>query len=354
MLNDTHGELQVTACGRFNNEPIYLISITSGELSVEITNLGGIITAIWTPDRYGKMNNIVAGYLDIADYKDNPHYFGCLLGRNAGRISGAKFELDGEVIFLSGNDGMNHLHGGIEGFNKKIWKIKSFIKEESEAGVILEYLSEDGDEGYPGNLWVTVKYSVSCKNKLKIEYDAVTDKGTPVNLSNHTYFNLSGFESKDILGHKLWIDARYFTETDEKYIPTGKNLSVEGTPADFSVATEVGTNISETTNGEGYNHNFVLNDQVNGTTRLVANLSDPSSGRSVKVYTNRPAMQVYTANDWSGNIVGSQGIAYRRHSAIALETQAFPDAPNRPEFPDTILRPGQRYLTETVYEFTCQ
>ena len=356
MLNNTSGELQVTItpCGELNDEPLYLISLASGELVVNLTNLGGAIIAIWTPDKDGKKQNIVAGYTNIIDYTDNPHYFGCLLGRNAGRISDSKFELDGDVVFLSRNDGRNHLHGGIEGFNKKVWKIKSFIQEESEAGVILEYLSEDGDEGYPGNLWVTVKYSVNSQNQLKIEYDAVTDKSTPVNLSNHTYFNLSGFETPDILGHKLWVNAGRFTEVDDKNIPTGKSVEVKGTPLDFSISTEIGARIEEAGGGEGYNHNFVLNDQVDGTTRLSAILSDPSSGRSVKVYTDRPGMQVYTANDWSGNIIGAQGFAYQRHGAIALETQAFPDSPNRPEFPDTILRPGQRYLAETIYEFTCQ
>lgn len=354
MLNNTSGELQVTTtpCGELNDEPLYLISLSSGDLVVNLTNLGGAITAIWAPDKDGVKHNIVAGYTNVNDYADNPHYFGCLLGRNAGRISDSKFELDGDIVFLSRNDGMNHLHGGIEGFNKKVWKIKSFIQEENEAGVIMEYLSEDGDEGYPGNLWVTVKYSVNSQNQLKIEYDAVTDKSTPVNLSNHTYFNLSGFENPDILGHKLWVNADSFTEVDSKNIPTGKSVKVVGTPLDFSVSTDIGARIEKT--GEGYNHNFVLNDYVDGTTRMSAILSDPLSGRTVKVYTDRPGMQVYTANDWSGNITGPQGIAYQRHGAIALETQASPDSPNRPEFPDTILRPGQRYLAETIYEFTCQ
>lgn len=356
MLNDISGKLQVTTtpCGELNNEPLYLISLISGELMVNLTNLGGAITAIWTPDKHGRKHNIVAAYTNITDYTSNPHYFGCLLGRNAGRISGSKFELDGDIIFVSRNDGVNHLHGGIRGFNKKVWKIKSFIQEENEAGVILEYLSEDGEEGYPGNLWVTVRYSVNSRNQLKIKYDAVTDKSTPVNLSNHTYFNLSGFETPDILGHKLWVNAAYFTGIDDKNIPTGKCIDVKGTPLDFSVGTEIGARIEQAGSDDGYNHNFVLNNHVDGTIRLSAILSDPSSGRTVKVYTDRPGMQLYTANDWTGNITGPQGIAYERHGAVALETQAFPDSPNRPEFPGTILRPGQRYLAETIYEFTCQ
>jgi len=353
MLNDTSGKLQVTTtpCGELNNEPLYLISLSAGDLVVNLTNLGGAIIEIWTPDKNGEKHNIVAGYTNPNDYADNPHYFGCLLGRNAGRISDSKFELDGDVIFLSRNDGMNHLHGGIEGFNKKVWKIKSFKQEENEANVTLEYLSEDGDEGYPGNLWVTVKYSVNSQSQLKIAYDAVTDKSTPVNLSNHTYFNLSGFEVSDILDHRLWVNANCFSAFDDKNILTGKSIKVDGTPLDFSDTTRIGARIEETT--EGYNHNFVLNGYIGGVTRLSAILSDPLSGRTVKVYTDRPGMQVYTANDWTGNITGPQGVAYRRHGAIALETQAFPDSPNRPEFPDTILRPGQRYRAETIYEFTC-
>jgi aldose 1-epimerase len=274
-----------------------------------------------------------------------------LLGRNAGRISGAKFELDGEVVFLSRNDGMNHLHGGIEGFNKKVWKIKSFIKEESEVGVILEYLSEDGDEGYPGNLWVTVKYTLDRNNRLKIVYDAVTDKSTPVNLSNHSYFNLSGFTT-DVLDHSLRLNAAAYTENNNDNLPTGKILPVARTPMDFLCTKAIGTDIAGVAASDGYNHNFVLNDHFPGKIRMAAELSDPHSGRILKVFTDRPGIQVYTANDWQGNIKGSQGYAYGKHSAIALETQAFPDSPNHTGFPDPILRPGQRFISETVYEFS--
>jgi aldose 1-epimerase len=355
MLDGIRGELQVTAesCGQFHNEPLYIISITNADMAVEITNLGGIITAIWTPDRHGNMHNIVAGYNHIAEYKDNPHYFGCLLGRVAGRISGSKFELDGEIVFLSRNDGMNHLHGGIEGFNKKVWKIKSFIKEESEVGVTLEYLSEDGDEGYPGNLWVVVKYTLDRNNRLKIVYDAVTDKSTPVNLSNHSYFNLSGFTT-DVLDHSLKLNAAAYTENNDHDVPTGKILPVAGTPLDFTFTKTIGADIAGVAASGGYNHNFVLNDYFPGKVRWAAKLSDPHSGRLLKIFTDMPGVQVYTANDWRGNITGPQGYAYGKHSAVALETQAFPDSPNHPGFPDIILRPGQRYISETVYEFTCQ
>src|ERR1700722_12262677 len=196
MIESKKRELHVSSapCGESGSDPLYLITLANDHVIVEITNLGAIITAIFAADKNGQQKNIVAGYQVIDDYKDNPYYFGCLLGRNAGRIAGSKFELDGDTVFLSKNDGQDHLHGGVEGFNKKIWMIKSFTQEEHEVGVTMEYLSEDGEEGYPGNLWVTVKYTLDHHNRLKIVYDAATDKSTPVNLSNHSYFNLSGFE----------------------------------------------------------------------------------------------------------------------------------------------------------------
>lgn len=352
MFDSNKAQSQVlnTPCGSLDGEPLYLVTLSNDDVTIKITNLGAAITAIVTADRNGAYQNIVAGYDDIARYQDNPHYFGCILGRYAGRISGAKFELDGDVISLSRNDGMNHLHGGVEGFNKKVWKIKSFIQEETEAGVVMEYLSPDGEEGYPGNLWVTVKYVVT-HNSLKIIYDAVTDKNTPVNLSNHTYFNLSGFES-DVLGHTLQLNAAAYTENNSHYLPTGKILAVASTPMDFLQAQAIGKYIAGVAGSDGYNHNFVLDDYLPDRTGLAAILSEPVSGRVVKVYTNRPGMQVYTANDWQGNITGPQGYAYVKHSAIALETQAFPDSPNHPGFPDTILRPGQRFISETIYAFS--
>ncbi|WP_295799042.1 aldose epimerase family protein [Mucilaginibacter sp.] len=354
MLDSNKAQLQVLSepCGFSDGEPLYLVTIRNDDTIVELTNLGASITAIFTADRNGVHRNIVAGYEDISRYRDNPHYFGCILGRYAGRIAGAKFELDGEVISLSGNDGVNHLHGGIDGLNKKVWKIKSFIREDNEAGVLMEYLSPDGDEGYPGNLWVTVKYILDKDNKLKIIYDAVTDKSTPVNLSNHSYFNLSGFVSGDVLKHTLQINASAYTENDEHSLPTGRIIPVDGTPVNFLSPKEIGTDIMGITASDGYNHNFVLNDYSPGKVKLAATLSDAASGRVLNVYTDRPGLQVYTANDWTGDIIGPQGLAYHKHAAVALETQFFPDSPNHPGFPDTILRPGQRLISETIYEFS--
>ena len=232
--------------------------------------------------------------------------------------------------------------------------IKSFIQEEHEVGVTMEYLSEDEEEGYPGNLWVTVKYTLDHHNRLKVVYDAVTDKSTPVNLSNHSYFNLSGFEIPDILGHRLWVNAASYTESDKESLPTGKILPVSGTAMDFSNSKMIGADIEKVQEEDGYNHNFVLNDYDSQTLRLALTLSEPASGRVLNVYTDRPGVQIYTANDWTADISGPQGYPYHKHSAIALETQAFPDSPNHAGFPDTILRPGQRLITQTIYEFTTE
>jgi aldose 1-epimerase len=354
MLDSNKAQLSVSSdhCGFLDGDPLYLITISNDNTVVEMSNLGAAITAIFTSDRNGKHHNIVAGYENISRYQHNPHYFGCILGRYAGRIASAKFELDGNVFSLSQNDGVNHLHGGFKGFNKKVWRIRSFIQEETEAGVIMEYFSPDGDEGYPGNLWITVKYILGRNNRLKIIYDAVTDKSTPVNLSNHSYFNLGGFTSCDILKHSLQINAGAYTENDGHNLPTGRILPVEGSPMDFLCAREIGTNMAGVMASGGYNHNFVLNDYIAGRVRLVATLSDTMSGRVLKVYSDRPGLQLYTANDWLGDIIGPQGVAYNKHGAVALETQSFPDSPNHPCFPGTILKPGQRMISETIYEFS--
>jgi aldose 1-epimerase len=354
MLDNKKEQLSVSSepCGFLDDEPLYLIALSTDNVSIELTNLGATITAIFTDDRNGQSRNIVAGYENISQYQDNPHYLGCILGRYAGRIGGAKFELDGKIFSLSKNDSESHLHGGFSGLNKKVWKVKSFIDEDTEAGVVMEYLSEDGDEGYPGNLWITVKYILDRENKLRIIYDAVTDKNTPVNLSNHSYFNLNGFAFGDILNHTLQVNAGAYTENDEFTLPTGKILPVEGSPMDFLHSKKIGADIAGVAASEGYNHNFVLDDYFPGKVRLAATLSEPTSGRVLKVYTDRPGLQVYTANGWAGEIIGPQGVAYHKHDAVALETQAFPDSPNHPGFPDTVLKAGQRLISETIYEFS--
>jgi len=350
--NKTQLRVQSQPCGSIDGEPLYLITLFNDDITVKLTNFGALIMGIFTADQNGEYANIVAGYVSLDDYQKNPHYFGCILGRYAGRISGSRFELDGDVVFLTRNDGRNHLHGGFEGFNKKVWKIKSFIQEETETGVIMEYLSPDGDEGYPGDLWVTVKYILDKDNKLTILYDAVSDKSTPVNLSNHSYFNLTGFKSDNVLKHTLQINAATYTESNIEDLPTGKILSVNGSPLDFTIPKQIGADISGVMASGGYNHNFVINDYSQGTSRLIATLSEQTSGRMVEIFSDMPGMQLYTANDWRGNIIGSQGYPYQKHAAIALETQYFPDSPNHSEFHDTILRPEQRFMSETSYAFS--
>jgi aldose 1-epimerase len=327
---------------------VYLVTLKNRDISVSATNYGCIITAVCTPGRNGSMQNIVAGYADLKGYRQNEHYFGCLLGRYANRIGGARFKVGEQQYDLSQNDGPNHLHGGLEGFNKKLFQISGLIQTNDEAGVEFEYLSPHKEEGYPGNLAVKVKYILNEDSQLRMSYEARTDRPTPVNMANHSYFNLTGFESPDILAHELQINARSYTEILGD-IPTGRILPVSGTPYDFSVPRPVKNDSRDVT--EGYNQNFVLDGHAPGKIVLAARLSEKSSGRFVSVYTDQPGLQLYTANLWDGAIRGSQGKYYQQYGAIALETQNFPDSPNHSAFPCSILYPGDIYRTTTIYEF---
>lgn len=325
--------------------PLHLITLCNEDVKLHVTNYGATITAIYTKDRYGNQGNIVAGFPNVSAYADNPHYFGCILGRNAGRIADAKFRLDGDLVPLSKNEGRHHLHGGFEGFDKKIWTVKAFIEQPDLAGVVLEYRSEDGEEGYPGNLLTTVTYTIDAENRLKIAYDAETDKPTPVSLSSHSYFNLTAFQEPTILNHQLQVFADAYTENNNEHVSTGKFVDLRGSNLDFSKLRTIGDDFPK----DGLNHNYVLSDKSDP---LAAILFEPNFGRIIKVYTDRPGLQVYTANDWSGNIIGPQERPYVQHGAIALETQSFPNAPNQPGFPGTILRPGEHFHSETIYEFS--
>ena len=334
------------SCNIYDHQPegiIYSITLKNRDISVSITNLGCIITAISTPCRNGDQHNIVAGYSDIKDYRENEHYFGCLLGRYANRIANARFKFDGHTYYLSQNDGVDHLHGGFNGFNKKIFNVVTLIQEDDKVGVEFEYLSKDGEEGYPGNLTVKVQYVLNDANQLVMSYEAETDQPTPVNLANHSYFNLTGFETDDILAHQLQINAGSCTETRGD-IPTGNIIGVTGTQDDFTIPREIGY-------GNGYNQNYVLENYEAGKVVFAAKLSDNQSGRSVSVYTNQPGLQLYTANTWDGSILGAQGKYYKRCGAVALEAQNFPDSPNHPDFPNSILHPGDTYRATTIYEF---
>jgi aldose 1-epimerase len=333
--------------------------LSNGKVRVGILNLGATITGIETPDRSGRMKNIVAGFADKGLYWQNEYYLGCVVGRCANRISQGRFWLDGAGIRLSVNNDGNHLHGGFEGLHRKLWKLHSRISSATAMGIVLEYISPDGEEGYPGNLRIQVTYLLDKTGRFSIGYTAVTDKSTPVNLTNHSYFNLSGFERPTIEDHQLKVFASTYTEKNELNLPTGEIMSLAGTPMDFSTSRRIGDRIGQLPLDRGFDHNYVLDgtDQVPGDvgagTGIVpaAELYDPVSGRSLRVLTDRPGLQVYTANWWDGKIIGQQDVPYVQHGAVALETQAFPDSPNQPSFPDIILRPGEVYDTTSIFEF---
>jgi aldose 1-epimerase len=352
MLETKKGQLTVS-CNIHDHRPdgvIYLITLKNRDISVSVTNFGCIITAIFTPDKNGSHKNIVAGYAELADYRQNPHYFGCLLGRYANRISGAKFQMGQRTYKLSQNDGCDHLHGGFEGFNQKTFNVAAVIQEDHEVGVEFDYLSKDGEEGYPGNLQVKVKYTLNDQNQLVMKYEATTDKSTPVNLANHSYFNLTGFETPDVLEHNLQINSGCYTE-NERDIPNGNILPLAGTSLDFNTPKKIGFHDERFSLEDGYNQNYVLQEYAPGELIMAAKLAEPGCGRTLSVYTDQPGLQLYTANSWNGEICGPQGKPYGRFGAVAIETQNFPDSPNHPNFPNANLNPGLIYRTTTIYEF---
>lgn len=333
-----------------------------GGIRVVIMNLGATIVSIDVPDRAGVAGNIVAGFADEDSYRRNQHYLGCIVGRYANRIGGGRFLLDGIPVQLSVNDGTNHLHGGVEGFHRQVWDLHSRIDNGKESGIVLEYLSRDGEEGYPGNCRVRVTYILDDAGRFSIAYEAVTDKKTPVSLSNHSYFNLTAFETPVIDDHLLRVYAARYTEKNGCNLPSGRIVQTAGTPLDFSEPRRIGERIDQLTADKGYDHNYVIDRggagdlaAAGGGLVLAAELYDPSSGRRLRVLTDQPGIQVYTANWWDGTIPGRQGRRYVQHGAVALETQAFPDSPNHPDFPDTLLVPGAVYRTKTIFEFsTCE
>ncbi len=327
------------------NDKLFRVILRNGSMTVELTNIGCAITAIRTPDNQNNQANIVAGYSDLLPYKDNADYFGCVVGRFTNRITNGRFQLEGKTYQLSVHNGNNHLHGGKEGFSRKVWHIHEIIERENECGIVFSYFSPDGEEGYPGNLSVTVKYLLSRENKLGIYYKAVTDKSTPVSFTNHSYFNLTGFRDSTIYNHKLCVDAMEYTLKSGNNTSTGEIAKVESTALDFRVHKMIGKDINAFPEDMGYDHSFIIKNNNNNAIVKAAILSEEKSGRTVTVYTDRPAIQVYTGNFWNGTIKGEQGYTYVKHGGVALETQAFPDSPNHSHFPDTILRPGE------VHEF---
>ena len=330
-------------------------------IEVDAITYGGIITSLKTPDRTGALGDIVLGFDTLDPYLAGTPYFGAIIGRYGNRIADGRFELDGEGYELARNNGPNHLHGGDVGFDKVVWEAESF-EEAGGVGVRFSYTSPDGDEGYPGTLEVRVTYTLTDRDELVIDYVATTDAATPVNLTQHSYFNLAGEGQGDILEHELWIGASRFTPVDSTLIPTGELAAVEGTPFDFRTPTAIGARIDADDDqirmGPGYDHNFVLDEPPEGRPEdglvAAARVRDPGSGRTLEVRTEEPGLQFYAGNFLDGTLVGKSGRPYGHRSGFCLETQHFPDSPNQPGFPSTILRPGEEYRTRTVWAFGVQ
>jgi aldose 1-epimerase len=327
--------------GSTDGQEVSLYTLTSERgLEATITNYGGAVVSLKTPDRNGRFADIVLGYDTLEDYVRNPRYFGGLIGRHANRIDHGRFVLNGTQVQLTQNNGVNHLHGGFQGFDKRLWTVVDQTDADA-VSLTLEYLSPDGEEGYPGDLRATVIYKLA-DDTLEIDYTATTDRDTIVSLTNHSYFNLAG--SGDILSHELMLNAGSFTPVSEDLIPTGEIKSVENTPMDFR-------NRRPIEHG-GYDHNFVLND-YDGSLRPAARLYEPNSGRVLEIETTQPGIQFYSGNFLDGSLVGKGGVAYEQYAGLCLEPQHFPDAPNHANFPSTVLRPGEIYRHRSVYRFTC-
>ena len=320
---------------------------------IAITNYGGVVVSLKTVDKLGRLANIALGFDKFEGYLTPPPYFGAIIGRYGNRIAKGKFTLDGKEYTLARNDGANTLHGGTEGFDKKVWTAQSQSTPESQS-LVLKYTSKDGEEGYPGTLDVTVTYTLNETDDLTIDYRAKTDKATVLNLTNHTYFNLAGEGPGDILAHNMTVNASRFTPVDAGLIPTGELKSVDGTPFDFRKATSIGARINAEDEqlklGKGYDHNYVLDRKGSGL-ELAASASEATSGRVLEVWTTEPAVQFYTGNFLDGSLVGTSSRPYAKRTGFCLETQHYPDSPNQPAFPTTVLKPGEEYKTTTVWKF---
>jgi aldose 1-epimerase len=337
-----------------NGADVEIYTMKDEKLEVQVATYGGEVIAISVPDRSGKVADVVLGFDDVTGYYNNSNskdaaFFGPIVGRYANRIAHAKFSLGGKEYTLTKNNGDNTIHGGPTGFHNRIWKSKTISD-----GVELTYVSKDGEEGYPGNLSVTVRYTVQG-GELKIDYSAKTDKPTVLNLTNHSYFNLSGQGNGTILEEQLTLNASRFTPVDSNLIPTGELKSVAGTPFDFLKAHAVGERINADDEqirlGHGYDHNFVIDGGGEKLTKA-AEVYDPASGRVLEVLTTQPGVQFYTSNFLNGTIEGKGGAAYPKNGALCLETQHYPDSPNHPDFPTTVLRPGSKFHSVTVYRFS--
>ena len=326
---------------------LYTLANANG-LRARIINYGAILVSLEVPDRNGNPADIVLGYDNLDEYLNRGGLFGAVVGRYANRIGGAKFVLDGVEYELVANSRPNHIHGGKIGFAKVVWRLEDIKAEDRQAAVKLSYVSQDGEEGYPGNLACSVTYTLTDENELKIGYEAETDKATVLNLTNHSYFNLAGHGAGDVLGHVLMLNADKYTVFDDALIPTGEIRSVKATPFDFTTPTPIGARIGEV--GAGYDQNYVLNG--GGSPALCARVSEPTSGRVMEVRTTEPGVQLYTANWSNKSVTGKAGQVYGNHGGFCLETQHYPDSPNKPDFPSVVLKPGQKFTSVTVFEFS--
>lgn len=329
---------------------------SSGGIELDVSSYGGIVTRLLVPDREGRLADIVLGHEAVADYVDNVPYFGAIVGRYGNRIARGRFTLDGVAYELATNNGANHLHGGNRGFDKVVWDAAPYSTD-SEAEIVLTHVSPAGNEGYPGELSARVTYALTTEDELRIDYEATTDAPTVVNLTHHTYWNLAGHDAGTILDHELTVHASRFTPVDEGLIPTGELRPVGGTPLDFREPAAIGARIEADDEqirfGGGYDHNYVLDGWTDdGTLRAAAVLRDTMSGRRMEVLTTEPGLQLYSGNFLGG--IGKGGARYGKRWGMCLETQHFPDSPNQPTFPSTVLRPGDAYRSTTVYRFSAE
>lgn len=342
------GRISKTCWGETDGKAVFLYTLTNkNDIEVAVCNYGATVTSWVTPDRHNDKSNIVLGFESLAEYLAGSPFFGATIGRYSNRIAKGRFHIGDDAYTLAINNGSNHLHGGNKGFDKVVWE--AIPASGDSASLSLTYYSKDGEEGYPGNLKVTVTYTLTDEDELLIEYTAETDKTTVVNLTNHSYFNLSGDVSLNILDHTLQLNAHRYTPVDNGQIPTGELKPVAGTPFDFLQPRRIGELIHEVEGG--YDHNYVLN-RVSENPELVAVLSDELSGRKLEVYTTEPGLQLYTGNFLDGNIQTSKGKPINKHAALCLETQHFPDSPNQPDFPSVILKPGEKYRSITGYKIS--
>ncbi len=327
---------------------LYMLENKKG-MKVDITNYGGIVTSIVVPDKNGAFENITLGFDNLQFYQDGHPYFGSIVGRFCNRIAKGEFELNGHKYSLAINNGENHLHGGIIGFDKKVWKSETF-KSDDEVGIKLHYISPDMEEGFPGNFDVHITYTLTNDNELKVDYTGTIDKACPVNLTYHGYFNLTGGK-RDVFSHEIMLNADRYVVVYEDAIPTGELRECKDTPMDFSEFKSIGSRFAQVEGG--YDHCYVINKE-NDELGLTAKVYEPESGRLMEVYTTEPGVQFYTGNFLDGTLTGKNGVVYKKQSGFCLEAQHFPDSPNQPEFPNAILKPGETYKQTTIYKFLVQ